>query len=313
MNFECLSKCLICVPTFNGGALWREVATRIKLQVENRARVLVIDSSSTDGSDKVALECGFELHRIKKEDFDHGGTRQKAFSFARTEEFIVFLTQDSLPIDDAIVTLLSAFDSASVAMAYGRQLPKSGAGPIEAHARLFNYPSASVVKTIGSIPSLGIKTAFCSNSFAAYDIAAVEKIGGFSDNLLFGEDMHLAARFILQGYTVKYVGDAMCKHSHSYTIFQDFQRSFDIGAFHTMNSWILREFGAATGEGLRFFRSEMAYILKSAPHLCFSVFFRTLAKYIGYQLGKKYKFFKPKFRSSLGMNKNYWGRAVRTV
>ena len=84
-------------------------------------------------------------------------------------EIIVFLTQDALLADpEAIERLLDAFADERVGAAYGRQLPHRDATPIGAHARLFNYPPVSQVRTLHDRGRLGIKTAFISNSFAAY-------------------------------------------------------------------------------------------------------------------------------------------------
>ncbi|BBI49658.1 hypothetical protein HORIV_20790 [Vreelandella olivaria] len=63
--------------------------------------------------------------------------------------------------------------------AFGRQLPHPDASPIAAHARYFNYPDESRVVATADIPRLGIKTAFLSNSFAAYRREALSARAGF--------------------------------------------------------------------------------------------------------------------------------------
>ena len=101
--------------------------------------VVVVDSSSTDGSDVVAGEHGFGLHRIDARTFNHGRTRQEAVDqFAADRKYAVFLTQDAV-VDgrETLTRVLSAFADARVGAAYGRQLPHHGARPFEAHAALF--------------------------------------------------------------------------------------------------------------------------------------------------------------------------------
>ena len=130
--------CLI-VPVLNGGEVWRRVVRSIQNQQPTPARVLVVDSGSNDGSDQVAVDAGFDLMRIAKTDFDHGGTRQMAADHCQEFPFLVYLTQDAeLVGSGALAHLLSVFDDVSVGVAYGRQLPRLGADAIEAHARLFN-------------------------------------------------------------------------------------------------------------------------------------------------------------------------------
>ena len=59
-----LSEIRVIVPVRNGGDRWREVAKALALSVPSPAVVAVVDSSSTDGSDSIAAELGFELERI---------------------------------------------------------------------------------------------------------------------------------------------------------------------------------------------------------------------------------------------------------
>ena len=65
---------------------------------------------------------------------------------------------------------------------------------------------------------------------------------------------------LLKGYKVAYSADAAVLHSHNYSMKQEFKRYFDLGVFLEKEHWILDTFGKAEGEGLRFVRSELAYL-----------------------------------------------------
>ncbi len=186
MNMKVATKRVaLVIPVLNGGPLWHRSAQAIKESTLFVNRILVIDSGSTDGSDQIAVDAGFGLLRIDKRDFDHGGTRQLAAQQLGDHEVIIFLTQDAvLSSHDALGRLVASFDDPKVGVAYGRQLPRDGASPIEAHARLFNYPAESSKRTLNDVPRLGIKTAFTSNSFAAYRTAALFAVGGFPERML---------------------------------------------------------------------------------------------------------------------------------
>ena len=80
---------------------------------------------------------------------------------------------------------------------------------------------------------------------------------------------------ILQNYALAYVADATVYHSHSYTILQEFKRYFDIGVFHKRESWILKEFGKAEGEGGKYVKSEFTYLLNKKAYLKIPEFFHT--------------------------------------
>ncbi len=164
----------------------------------------------------------------------------------------MYLTQDVLLAKpNALAALLRPFEDASVGAAYGRQLPRSGAGPIEAHARLFNYPPASVVRSRQSAGELGFKAIFFSNSFGAYRRQSLMAVGGFPLDVNFGEDTVVVARMLLSGWKIAYAGDAEVYHSHSYTFREEFRRYVSIGELHAGQPWLLREFGDTSGEGLR--------------------------------------------------------------
>jgi rhamnosyltransferase len=192
------------------------------------------------------------------------------------------------------------------AVAYGRQLPRADAKAQARHVRLFNYPRNSQVKTHDDIPRLGIKTAFCSNCFAAYTKTCFKDLGGFSTGLIFGEDMEFAARAIRSGRAVAYAADACVYHSHDYRIVQEFRRAFDIGVFHAQQPWILEYFGRAGGEGLRLIRSELRYLARHDPEGILPAVAANAAKFLGYTLGIRHAIIPGTWKKFLSMHGYFW-------
>jgi rhamnosyltransferase len=240
-------------------------------------------------------------------EFNHGGTRQLAAELLSDADVLVFLTQDAILSDpDAIHTLLKAFEDIDVGAAFGRQLPRAGATPIEAHARLFNYPAQSEVRTLDSRERLGFKTIFISNSFAAYRREALMGVGGFPRNVPFGEDTITAAKLLKAGWKIAYVADAEVYHSHRYTWIQDFKRYFDIGVLHARESWLLREFGSTGGEGSRFVRSELNYLWPQYWRFIPSALIRTVLKLVGYRLGRMERKLSLRWKRKLSMYYQFW-------
>ncbi len=298
----------IVVPVRNGGERWREAALALVEAVSDPSVVAVVDSSSTDGSDRVALDHGFELHRIPVRSFNHGRTRQEAIErFCAGKEFVIFLTQDAVVESRASLTnLLASFTNANIAAAYGRQLPHRGARAFEAHAALFNYRPVSENRSLANLAQFGHKAAFLSNSFAAYRIALLNEVGGFPHHLILGEDTYVAMRLLTGGWRVNYCAEARVSHSHDYSIWQEAQRYFDFGVMHAQTPELLRTFGAPEGEGLRFVLSELRYILSVAPMQLPQVPLRNVLKYCGYRLGREFARLPKAWRSRLSMTKGYW-------
>jgi len=212
--------------------------------------------------------------------------------------------------DDAISKLIEPLLwDGDIAAAFGRQLPRPDASLFAEHLRLFNYPNTSYVRTLNDKYKYGIRTAFFSNSFAAYRRSALEQIGFFKEGLIFGEDMHAAARLLLAGYKIAYVADAKVYHSHNYTILQDFKRYFDMGVFHKTENWLIKEFGKAGQHGLAYVRSELAFLLRRKRlDLLPGFLVRIAAKYLGYFLGRQYKLLPRRIAKRLSMNPNWWNR-----
>ena len=304
----------LIVPVRNGGPAWRRAAAAIGRQTLRPERVLVVDSQSSDGSERVAQACGFELTSIDARDFDHGGTRQMAAELCGDAQLLVYLTQDAeLAEPWALERLVRAFDDPEVAVAYGRQLPRREAGPIEAHARLFNYPQHSQRRTLDDARALGLKAAFTSDSFCAYRADELRRLGGFPSRLIVSEDMFVAAKALQAGRAVAYVAEARVYHSHAYTLAQEFRRYFDIGVLHREQSWLLEQFGRPEGEGLRFLRSECSYLGRHAPWLLPQAALRTLVKYAGYRAGRAFERIPPAWRRHLSMQRQHWARASAGV
>ena len=296
----------IIVPTLNAAGEWDRFAPPLLASVKPDD-VLVLDSSSTDGTVELAREAGFRVHTISRSEFNHGGTRQLALQLMPDAEILLFLTQDAiLTNSNSIALLLEAFCDKDVVAAFGRQMPRNGATAIETHARLFNYSTRSNVRSLKDRAELGFKTIFFSNSFGAYRRSALEAVGGFPSDVIFGEDTITIAKLLLAGGKVAYVAEAKVLHSHPYTWRQEFRRYFDIGVLHVRESWLLREFGEARGEGGRFVRSELSYLWPQNAPLILSAVVRTALKLLGYKLGRKEGMLSLGWKRRLSMHREFW-------
>lgn len=279
----------IIVPTYNAGASFKKFAEMVKKQTANIKQVLVIDSSSTDQTADIAKSFGFDVEIIAKSNFGHGKTRQYALDKISTE-IAVFLTQDALLYDEIsvenLVKCLTSNDK--IAAAYGRQVPYPDTSILGKFARLYNYPEISKINTFEDRKVKGIKTAFLSDSFAAYKKSLLMKIGGFPKHVNFAEDAYVAAKFLMNGYKTAYCAEAKVYHSHDYTLLQEYQRNKEIGKFHKQEKWLLDTFGKAEGEGLKFVMNEAKYLVENGKFYYLPIaFLHNVVKYLGYKNVKR--------------------------
>jgi len=297
----------VIVPTLNAGERWTSWLDALRAQSLPPREVLVVDSSSSDNTQELAAKAGLRVHQISRKDFGHGVTRQLALDLIGDTDIAVYLTQDAILASEYSLELLAgSFQDPTVGAAYGRQLPRRGAGPFETHSRLFNYPESSQVYTKADSSRYGIRCVFMSNSFGAYRIKALREVGGFPRNTIFAEDMYVAAKMLNHGWSLAYVAQATVEHSHDYTIRQEFARSFDIGVFHTREPWILGDFGSAEGVGRQYIFSELRYVASKRPWLLPSTLARQLAKWLGYRMGIQEKWLPPPIKKGLSLQKWYW-------
>lgn len=301
----------IVIPTFNAKRFWAPLSTGLRLQGIPASQVLIVDSSSDDGTRELAAAEGYEVVRIDRRDFNHGGTRKFALGLVPWASVVVYLTQDAiLASSDSLDRLIAAFEDPDVAAAYGRQLPRRGAGPIEAHARLFNYPPQSDVRDFESRHTLGIKATFLSNSFSAYRIDALREVGGFPSDVIMAEDALVTAKLLLAGWKTAYVAEAQVYHSHAFTIAQEFRRYFDTGVYHRQERWLTQKFGNPGGEGKRFVKSELAFLTPRHLYLVPQALLRDVAKVVGYQLGLREAMLGAGWSRRLSYHKSYWDNST---
>jgi rhamnosyltransferase len=276
----------IIIPTYNAESYWPELSASLALEGAEPSQVLIIDSASKDATRELARRSGYRVICIPQTEFNHGGTRQLACSYFPGVERLLYCTQDVVFTGNRSIALLSeALDDAEVGAAYGCQIPRRDADAIERHARLFNYPQTTQVRTFESRKKLGIRTAFFSNSFAMYRRNALESVGGFPSNVVLGEDVFVVARMLMAGWKVVYKADAAVIHSHPISLMEEVSRYFDIGAHHAREAWMLKSFGNANSEGKNFIKSEMRYLWAKAPHLIPLALLRTATKLVAYRLG----------------------------
>jgi rhamnosyltransferase len=218
----------------------REIIASLREQSVSPHEIILVDSSERCQPD-VFISGADLIIPVKKTDFDHGVSRNLGARRAKGD-FLVFFTQDACPAGfNTIAELIRPMqEDPSIAMCYGRHLPRPEAGRLEQFARIFNYPEISLLKRKEDIGTMGLKTFFCSNSCAAYRRDVFELLSGFKAGVIVNEDMHFAARAVLRGYSVYYAASAKVYHSHNYSLAQICRRYINIGRFFADNAWLMK-------------------------------------------------------------------------
>ncbi|MFD0716737.1 glycosyltransferase family 2 protein [Paenibacillus sp. GCM10027626] len=298
----------VIIPTYNAGSELQQLIRKLWWQSVPPYEIVIVDSSSKDGSAQLAEREGARVLSIPQSEFDHGGTRNFAAGMARGD-VLVFMTQDAIPDNDELLKELTApLYIEETACVYARQLARDEATVLEQLARLYNYPPESQVKEQADIPQLGLKTFFCSNVCSAVRKEMFVDSGRFPEPVIFNEDLFFAAACVLRGYKIVYAADARVIHSHDYTLKQQFKRFFDNGVSMRRHDWIY-QYAAVGGEGLKMVRMMLKELARKGQWLLVpKLIAESAAKFLGYQLGKRYNKLPRALCVRFSMHRKIWDK-----
>ena len=234
---------------------------------------------------ELALDLGAEVLVEPRRDFNHGLTRERARHHLGTA-IAVMLTPDAYPEgDDFLERLTAPISTGRAAVAYGRQLPREGAGHLERFGREFNYPAASQVRSLEDWSTFGSYTHFCSNACAAWSNAALDAIGGFRATLV-SEETVAVAELLARGERIAYVADAVVRHSHAYDLADEFRRYFDIGWTRSRFGHLLLARESDETRGRAFAGALFRWLLHRHPALAPLAVATLAVRLLGYRAGR---------------------------
>lgn len=281
-----MMKVSVVIPTLNAGLKIERLLDKLQKQSLTPHEIVVVDSESDDETCRLARQAGARVLEVQRKAFDHGGTRDMAFR-QTTGDIVVFMTQDALPADAHFIEKLTApFADSAVAAVGGRQVAFEDARPFEKAVRAHNYPDIERVWNAQDIAALGVRAFMISDVCAAYRREAYLDVGGFDHPVLTNEDMLMAEKLLHAGYKLAYTGKAQARHSHRFTLWQEFQRNYAIG--QTMKRYESRfEYAGETGTGVRLVLDVMGDLVRGREFMeCFCFAANCAARLLGNRLGR---------------------------
>lgn len=297
----------IIIPTLNAIKDTGSFIDNFKKIMDCGYDVLVVDSSSSDGTVDEVKKLGAEVFTIPRSEFNHGATRELIRKKYK-KDIVVFLTQDvEVVATDFIHYLIKPlFTSDDIVVSYARQIPLDGADIFEAFPRKFNYPEHSHVRSLNDVDKYGIYTFFCSNSCAAYRNSALDEIGGF-DALMNSEEYFAVAKLLDKGYKIAYVAESVVKHSHSYSLGEGFRRYFDIGYVRAQHPRVQKIVGMAEPRGRVFAKELILQLIKNKQiHFIPYAIVLSATKWLGYRMGHYGHYLPTVIKKKFSAQPEYW-------
>lgn len=268
-------------------------------------RILVVNSSSNDGTVEEAQKWGVEVHLVPRLQFNHGLTREAARKKIATP-IVVMMTPDAYPVDEYLVQrLVEPIQRKQAAASYARQIPHVGADLFERFSREFHYPETSCLYTARLLLDNPVKALFFSNSCSAYCQEALDKVGGFP-HVLVGEDTLSAGALLQQGFTLSYVAEAVVRHSHCYGVREEFMRHFDIGCMRHLLKVYGQRFNMDRKRGWDYAKTLLRVVAKEDPKRLSYACMHLVSKWSGYQIGRLSPWMTHGLCRFLSSQKFYW-------
>lgn len=275
----------VVIPTYNSRIHLKNCLTPL-LKSDLNPRILVIDSSSKDGSAEYAAELGVRVEVIPQKEFNHGLTREKGRKILDTD-IAVMMTPDAYAQDHTLLEkLVAPIVHGKASIAYARQLPHKSTSFFAAFPREFNYPKNSHIRGIEDRDIYGAYLFFCSNSCAAYSMEALDSIGGFKSVIL-GEDTLATAQLLRKGHRIAYVAEAVVYHSHQYTLKEEFHRYFATGMARAQYRQIIESDSLDQSRGRAMVKAMLKRLIVEKPHLIPYALMSSGVKWLGYKLGQR--------------------------
>ncbi|MBI4881618.1 MAG: glycosyltransferase [Planctomycetes bacterium] len=217
-------KASIVIPTWNGE---REIGECLEAVFSQRVDfpfdVLLIDSSSSDGTLAVARRFPVRVHVIPQADFDHGDTRNLG-ALLTDGEYIVFLVQDARPLRrDWLARLVGNLADPRVAGAFSRVLPRPGASPLVVRGVQgdLNFGAERLERAIEERAAYDALDPLARRIFVNFnDVASCVRRAVWQKlpfpRTPFGEDVLWAKAALEAGHRIVFDPEAPVIHSHEY-------------------------------------------------------------------------------------------------
>ncbi len=217
----------VVIPVYNGGTMLKTVVESCLAQdLNEKFEVLLIDSASSDGClDHLPQDERLRLHKIRKEDFGHGRTRNLGVKLARGK-YVAFITQDAIPANRMwLMNLIAPLQNdSSVAGVFGCHIAHTDHGQLTAHDLdqhfnrwIFRSHRKPIELDAGRQTSNGVVSTherFYSDNNSCLRKSIWETVP--LPDVVYGEDQLWAREILRKGYKKAYASTAVVRHSHEY-------------------------------------------------------------------------------------------------
>jgi len=295
----------VAIPTRNAGALFEEVMAAVASQDHPSFEILVVDTSSKDGTRDIARRHGARIYTITQEEFGHGGTRTMAARLARGS-IVAFLSQDATPAGKGWLSSLTApLAEKKVAGVFGGQIPRKDASPMERFFYMRRFPGEGKRRSLAAGKPVSLEDIFFSNVNSAMRKETLLAYP-FDSAIIMSEDQEWAKRVLRAGYDTVYEPRAAVIHSHYYSLKGAFRRYFDSAC--SLMEITDDSFRSFTRQGISYTWDELGFVLRESPRAVPYLFLYDLSKAAGTFFGRHALRLPRGVRKAMSLHAYHWDR-----
>ncbi|HGY89720.1 MAG TPA: glycosyltransferase family 2 protein, partial [Planctomycetes bacterium] len=216
----------VVIPTLNASRWLPALLSSLRGQdYEGPMEILVIDSSSDDGTRAILEREAVPHEVISRKEFQHGRTRNRAVSLCRTD-LVAFLSQDARPADASwLGKLVTALVETGSVGAYARQIAPIDVHPFQALNLERHMPSGTTQDESPRVqPPLDAATWDDLSPIARLRRIRFDNVSSLVireflmtcpfPELEFGEDLTWARNTLLRGRSLAFAPAAKVVHTH---------------------------------------------------------------------------------------------------
>lgn len=227
----------VVIPTRNAGSDFRYTLEKISGQKGIREiELIIVDSGSEDGTPALAEKYGARVFSVNPFDFNHGATRNFGAEKA-SGDFLVFMSQDAIPIGDlCLFNLISKMhQDMGIAAATLKQVPRSDADLFSCwqlwfyNNKLLRY-SEDFVAALNTVFPEGVspeekrRLMQIDNVFSCFRREVFNRFR-FRE-IAYAEDLDLGRRLIEGGHKILFMISSGVIHSHNRPAEYFFRRGY---------------------------------------------------------------------------------------
>lgn len=223
-------KVSVIIPTRNRkDSLSATIKSIAKLNYpKDQYEIIIVDDGSTDGTDNLVQELKYNLpvtlHYYKQESRGISATKNVAIN--NSHGTVLAFTDDDCIIEKTwLKKIVKYFNSSKIGAVGGPDKVPSTATLL---AKCIDYSVTSFVGTGGVRQGKAVRLAkyYPRGCNMAVPKAVIEKVGGFDETLVAGEDIELVYRIKRAGYLVQYAHDAFVWHQRRNSILSFLKQIF---------------------------------------------------------------------------------------